>query len=97
MSAAVYMTVCRAVLVPSVSTTGSTGKPARSYSSRKSHASARKCGICHRNTIANSSHASRDTVPVAAAQPITGGSAPGIAPTIVASEERRFIGVYQTT
>ena len=33
--------------------------------------------------IANSTHASRDTVSVAAAQPIIGGSAPGIAPTTV--------------
>ena len=33
------------------------------------------------------------TMPCAAAQPMSGGSAPGTAPTSVASDERRFIGV----
>ena len=37
--------------------------------------------------------AGSEIVPVAAVHPITGGSAPGIAPTSVASEVRIFNGV----
>ncbi len=51
------------------------------------------CGICQRNMIANSTHASTDSSPRAATQPITGGKAPGIAPTGTQSELARFIGV----
>ena len=43
--------------------------------------------------MAKSTHASRESVSVAAAQPIIGGSAPGIAPTTVAKEVRRLSGV----
>jgi hypothetical protein len=35
--------------------------------------------------------------PVAAAHPITGGSAPGTAPTSVANEVRVLSGVYTST
>ena len=52
-----------------------------------------KCGICHTKTMANSAHASGVSAPRAATHPIIGGSAPGTAPTSVASCERRFIGV----
>ena len=67
--------------------------PARAYSSRYIHAIARKCGICHMNTMPNSTQPSIDSVLVAAAQPITAGSAPGSAPAIVDSEVRSFSGV----
>ena len=43
--------------------------------------------------IPNSTQASLDRAPRPAAQPMTGGSAPGIAPITVASDERRFKGV----
>ena len=54
---------------------------------------ARKCGICQRNRIAKSTNAPGSSVPRAAAQPITGGSAPGNAPTTVESDVRVFSGV----
>src|SRR2546427_12874019 len=38
-------------------------------------------GICQRNMIANRIHGSAPSVPRAAAQPATGGSGPGTAPT----------------
>ena len=41
----------------------------------------------------NSTIAGTEIVPVAAAQPITGGSAPGTAPMSVASEVRFLSGV----
>ena len=41
----------------------------------------------------NSTSAGSVISPVAAAQPITGGSAPGIAPTSVASDVRVLSGV----
>ena len=47
--------------------------------------------------MANSAHPGSDSVLVAAAQPMSAGSAPGIAPTIVDSDERSLSGVYQTT
>ena len=58
---------------------------------------ARKCGTCQANMIANSSHAPRPTSPLAAAYPITGGIAPGTAPTNSAAPVNRFIGVYRNT
>jgi hypothetical protein len=61
------------------------------------HAIARKCGICQKNTMPKSTIAGNVTSPVAAAHPITGGSAPGTAPTIVASDVRVLSGVYTST
>jgi hypothetical protein len=52
-----------------------------------------KCGICHTNTMANSVQPPSDGDPCAAVQPMSGGSAPGTAPTSVEIGERRFIGV----
>ena len=43
--------------------------------------------------MANSTHASTLAAPRAAAQPITGGRAPGTAPTSVAHGVRRLSGV----
>ena len=43
--------------------------------------------------MAKSIHASRENVPVAAAQPIIGGSAPGMAPMTVANDVRSLSGV----
>ncbi len=43
--------------------------------------------------MAKSTRAAGSMAPRAAAQPITGGSAPGTAPTSVESEVRRFSGV----
>ena len=54
---------------------------------------AMKCGICQTNTMAKSAQAPGVSAPRAAAHPIIGGSAPGTAPTSVASCDRRFIGV----
>jgi len=54
---------------------------------------ARKCGICHMKTMPNSTPASTDNELVAAVQPITAGNAPGIAPTIVDSDDRVLSGV----
>ncbi len=51
------------------------------------------CGICHKNMIANSTQASTLRSPRAATQPITGGNAPGTAPTGTHNELTRFIGV----
>jgi hypothetical protein len=51
------------------------------------------CGICQKKTIAKRIHASRESVPRAAAHPMTGGSAPGTAPMTVASDVMRFSGV----
>jgi len=52
-----------------------------------------KCGICHRNTIANSVAPPIARLPCDAVHPISAGSAPGTAPTSVAADVRRFIGV----
>ena len=43
--------------------------------------------------MAKSTQASTDKAPRAATQPITGGKAPGIAPTGTHKELARFIGV----
>ncbi len=53
-----------------------------------------KCGNCQKNKIANSTHAPSESEPRAAAQPISGGSAPGMAPTAVERVVRVFSGVY---
>src|SRR5260370_23544295 len=53
-----------------------------------------KCGTCQKKRIANSSHAPRSNLPLAATQPIIGGIAPGNAPTNVAHTVRFFSGVY---
>ena len=55
---------------------------------------AKKCGICQMKTIANKVQAPKSSESRAAAQPIKGGSAPGIAPTKVLSVVTRFSGVY---
>ena len=47
--------------------------------------------------MANSAHPGSDSELVAAAQPISAGSAPGIAPTIVDSDVRSLSGVYKNT
>ena len=52
-----------------------------------------KCGSCHRKRMPNRKRPGADTSPVAAVQPINGGSAPGTAPTTTAHGERLFIGV----
>ncbi len=52
-----------------------------------------KCGICQTNTIAKSAKPPIDTRPCDAAQPMSGGKAPGTAPTSVATGDFRFIGV----
>ena len=54
---------------------------------------ARECGICQRNMIVNKIQASILKVALAAAQPMTGGSAPGIAPTRLHSDVFCFSGV----
>jgi len=54
---------------------------------------ARKWGNCQRKTIRNRAHASMPSRPVAAAQPMTGGRAPGIAPTAVFSVVSGLSGV----
>ena len=43
-------------------------------------ASAQKCGGVQTKTIANSTHAASPTVPVTAAQPTSGGTAPAAPP-----------------
>src|ERR1700733_5363015 len=53
-----------------------------------------KCGNCQKNKMPNSTQPPSDSEPCAAAQPISGGKAPGIAPTAVESEVRVFSGVY---
>jgi hypothetical protein len=50
-------------------------------------------GICHRYMIAKSTQASGPMVPRAAAQPATGGSAPGTAPTSEQSDVTGLSGV----
>src|SRR5579862_1666945 len=55
---------------------------------------AMKCGNCQKKRIANSTQPPNESEPRAAAQPISGGSAPGIAPTAVESVVRVFSGVY---
>ncbi len=45
------------------------------------------------NTMAQSTQPSIENVSVAAVQPMSAGSAPGMAPTIVESDVRRLSGV----
>ena len=52
-----------------------------------------KCGICQRNTIAKSAAPPNVMRPWDAVHPMSGGSAPGTAPTSVASDVRRLSGV----
>ena len=52
-----------------------------------------KCGTCQKNRIANSVHPIGSTSPRTAAQPISGGNAPGIAPMIVFHSDLRLSGV----
>jgi hypothetical protein len=52
-----------------------------------------KWGICHRKTIAKSAQPPASIAPRPAVHPISGGSAPGTAPTSVEIAERRFNGV----
>ena len=47
-----------------------------------------KCGICQRKTIPKSAQPPADSEPRPAAQPMSGGSAPGTAPTSVAAGDR---------
>ena len=54
---------------------------------------ARKCGNCQKNRIANNDQPPWLMPFRAAVQPIKGGNAPGIAPTIVFSVVTRFNGV----
>src|SRR4051812_50218823 len=64
-------------------TTGGIGTPARAYSSFIRRDSAQKCGGVQKNTIANRSSASSDRPPVTAAQPTSGGGAPGAPPETI--------------
>ena len=54
---------------------------------------ARKWGICQKNIIPKSTSPGSDCFPVAAVQPMSGGMAPGIAPTTSATAERCLSGV----
>ena len=54
---------------------------------------ARECGICQMNSKAKSRSPPASMAFVAAVHPISGGIAPGSAPTIVLNEEVRFSGV----
>src|ERR1700738_4095975 len=58
-------------------TTGNIGTPARAYSPTKLSDSAQKCGGVQRKMMRKRTSGSSPTWPVAATQPITGGSAPG--------------------
>ena len=54
---------------------------------------ARKCGSCQKNKNGEQRPAARSISPRAAVQPINGGNAPGIAPTMVFSHVTRLSGV----
>jgi hypothetical protein len=62
------------------SPSGSMGTRAWAYSSMRLSDSAQKWGGVHRKTIKNKMNGSRPISPVAAAQPIIGGSAPAAPP-----------------
>ena len=64
-------------------------------SSRYMTAIASAWGICQRNMMQNTTNASMESAPVAAAQPMTGGIAPGTAPTTLLNEVVRLSGVYK--
>src|SRR5688572_10099827 len=87
------LTICRAVMRPSGSRTGSILIPAFAYSSRYIRAMAKKCGNCHRKRITKSDQAPRVISFEAAVQPIKGGIAPGTAPMAVEADVRVFSGV----
>src|SRR5258705_2972764 len=78
-------------------TLGSTFSPARSSRGARNLAIAKKCGNCQTNKMANSAKASRESEPVTLAQPISGGIAPGIAPTWSDQVVTRLSGVYAST
>ena len=54
---------------------------------------AKKWGNCQKKRMAKRLHAPGSSRPLAAAQPIIGGNAPGIAPTRVLTVLMRFSGV----
>src|SRR5436309_3003358 len=56
---------------------------------------AKKCGSCQKKRMAKRLHAPGSSRPLAAAQPIIGGSAPGIAPTSVFAVLMRLSGVCE--
>ena len=58
---------------------------------------AMKCGICQRNRMAKRAKPPASTAFVTAVHPISGGSAPGTAPTSMAAEVRDLSGVYTST
>src|SRR5688572_7041474 len=92
-SAPVKARLINAVLEPFTSSRFSMTKPAWAYSSRYIQAIARKWGICQVKRIPNKTHAPRSNEGRAAVQPITGGIAPEMAPTIVHHAVRRLSGV----
>src|ERR1051326_5472523 len=92
-SIAAEIKICRNVREPSVSPTDNMRIPARKKVYRYNQEIAWKCGNCQKKKIKNSSHAPPSRRPVAAAQPIIGGIAPGNAPTNVAHTVRFFKGV----
>ena len=55
---------------------------------------AMKCGSCQRKRIANAIQPPNESSFVAAVQPISGGTAPGIAPMSVQIVDTRLSGVY---
>jgi len=67
--------------------------PADSYSSRHNQLIAMKCGSCQKNNNPKRNHACHPNPPPAPTHPIIGGIAPGIAPTSVFVELKRFSGV----
>ena len=54
-----------------------------------------KCGICQKKRTPKRIQPRAETAPWAADQPISGGSAPAIAPISVLHRLQRFAGVYQ--
>src|SRR5262245_42709238 len=92
-SKTVNKTICRAVMRPSFSSAGSILIPALAYCSLYMLAMARKCGNCHRKSIAKSAHALKLMLSAAEVQPIKGGIAPGRAPIAVEADVLVFKGV----
>ena len=85
----VYSSTCvRVYSIPCV--TGSIGMPTFAYSSRRSIASAQKCGGVQMKMIRNRISACGCTVPVTAAQPSTGGAAPAAPPMTMFCGVARF-------
>ncbi len=86
----VKITICLAVIFPSGSTTGSIKIPAFLYCSRYIQAIARKCGNCHKKSIAKRIQAPSVISLEAAVQPINGGIAPGKTPNAVEARRSPF-------